>query len=298
MNSRYTSISIIYNPFSTSGRAEIKATRLQKQLARRDIQSKLYATEYAGHAEVIAYECAIKDEHPLIVSVSGDGGYNEVINGVMRAKRDERAHQPVCAILAAGNANDHRNAVKKSSLLRGILQSEPEAMDILKLHATNKKITLLRYAHSYIGLGITSKGAAALNREKLTRFKEIRIVLRTLLRFKPLVVKHTNGKREKFDSLVFSNIHQMSKVIKFGTETDLHNGLFRIIAIPHYSRARLFAEALRIGLFGFKNPPEASNYSFSVTKTELVHFDGEVRQIPNHAQVNVACVPEALLTIR
>lgn len=36
----------------------------------------------------------------LIVSVSGDGGYNEVVNGVVQAGNPNA----VCAVMAAGNA--------------------------------------------------------------------------------------------------------------------------------------------------------------------------------------------------
>src|SRR4051812_41454633 len=93
---KYSKICIIYNPNST-GRSQRKAKDLQRQLRERlpDIPAVCLATEYAGHARELAFDIAQSEKKPLIISASGDGGYNEVINGVMEA--DNR--QAVCAVL-------------------------------------------------------------------------------------------------------------------------------------------------------------------------------------------------------
>ncbi len=313
---KYSIIIIIYNPNST-GEAPAKAKRLHARLEKKGQKSILHATERAGHAEEIAYEAAKKYQSLLIVSVSGDGGYNEVVNGIMRAQDEEHAkkegtkdaaqkskltRRPVCTIVSAGNANDHRRSVRKRPVGWAILHTPPEAIDILRLTATNNQgsqgRSLTRYAHSYIGFGLTSQAAAGLNRESLTRWKETKIVMRTLLNFNPVKIEHEDGRVKKYDSLVCANIHQMSKVIRLGKKTNLHNGLFRVVALPHRNRPRMLLTILSILIFGYKHPPQTAAYSFRLPYAQPAHFDGEIVKIPGRSNVKIACAPEALLTIR
>ena len=60
------------------------------------------ATPAAGHARDLARSAAGSGE-PLIVSVSGDGGYNEVVNGVMDGSAAARAGLRVGDVIRAVN---------------------------------------------------------------------------------------------------------------------------------------------------------------------------------------------------
>ncbi len=85
---RYTSIDIIFNPNST-GPSKQYAEELYEQLSAEFTSTpiKLQNTTHAGHAETIAYKASMLTKRPLIVSSSGDGGYHEVINGVLAAQQ-------------------------------------------------------------------------------------------------------------------------------------------------------------------------------------------------------------------
>lgn len=296
---KYSRILIIYNPNSTSGTAELRAKRLHSRLVKRGLNKvDLLSTKYAGHAETIAYKAASKYRRPLLVSVSGDGGYNEVINGALRAQAEKPAHRPVCAILAAGNANDHRRTVRKRPILRAILRTNPEPIDVLRLRAEYGGGEITRYAHSYIGFGLTSAAAARLNRQQLNRLREIIIVAQTLLHFRFFRVTWPDGGSQQLDSLVFANIHRMSKVVRLGEKTDLHNGMFMVALVPHYNVLRRFVRLLQIALFGYKEKYRAEPYEFSIPYTQLVHFDGEVTTIPGGSAIIVDAAKEQLLTLR
>jgi len=297
-NSKYSTVIIIYNPNSSSGQAAVKAERLRNRLNKRDFSViKVIATAHAGHAEELAYREAKLHAHAIIISVSGDGGYNEVINGAKRADT-ETGHHTVCAILAAGNANDHRRSVRKQPLSRAVLKATPEAVDILKLTATYGDTTFVRYAHSYIGLGVTSHAAAELNQSRLTRVKEISIVVRTLFNFMPVRVKFKGERERKYDSIIFANIHQMSKVIRIGKKTNLKNGLFKIVVIPHQTRLKLIYRVMKIAIFGVRKPIQREAVTFTLPVSELVHFDGEVHTLPGGAKVTVESERGGLLTVR
>lgn len=295
---KYSRIVIIYNPKST-GDAKSKAHRLARRLRRRKVTTvDLQATEYAGHAEELAYKTAVRYRHPLVISVSGDGGYHEVVNGVLRAMDEGRAGQPVCAIYPAGNANDHRRGTKKRPLTWAVLRSRPEPIDVLRLDAEVAGRKLTRYAHSYIGFGVTSEAAAELNRVRLTPFSESRIVTRTILSFTPFTIQLPDGETRKLDSLVFANIHQMSKFIRLGRKGEKQSGHFRVIAIPHRNRLRFILTLMSIALFGFRHPPQTDDYEFDLVDTQLVHLDGEVSKIAGGSHVRVECVTDKLLTVR
>lgn len=296
----YSAIHIIYNPTSTSGVAEQRARRLARRLEKRGFKRvTLQATEHAGHAEELAYATARKYNQPLIVSVSGDGGYNEVVNGALRAQAETK-HRPVCAILAAGNANDHRRTVRRRPLSWAITHTAPEPVDVLRLTAQKGSQRTTRYAHSYIGLGVSSQAAAELNEEKLSSWKEIQIVLATVLfKFDLLRIIDSTGKPQKLDSLVFANIHHMSKVLKWGRRTNLHDGLFRVAAIPHRRNPlRRLITLAGIATVGLRNPPQTAAYEFKIPGNELVHLDGEVIALPGGSQVRIEAVREALLIVR
>jgi diacylglycerol kinase (ATP) len=69
---------------------------------------ELVATQHAGHAPELALDAATSGR-PLTISVSGDGGYNEVVDGAMRSGNANS----VCGVLAAGNAKDHRRTIRE-----------------------------------------------------------------------------------------------------------------------------------------------------------------------------------------
>lgn len=82
---------LIFNPKST-GQARERAEDLRRDLGQRvpTLTVDLVPTEHAGHATELARTAAGAGS-PLVVSVSGDGGYNEVVNGVMQAANDRAA---------------------------------------------------------------------------------------------------------------------------------------------------------------------------------------------------------------
>ena len=162
----YTTIAIIYNPNSTGSSKQLAkefADKVQSQLPKQKIE--LIATTHAGHAEELAYSLSKKTKHPLIISSSGDGGYNEVINGALKAQKE--GNHPTTGLLPAGNANDHFNNLHNDDLVDLIVDGISKNIDVLKLTYTAEGQETERYAHSYIGLGLTSVVGNQLNKKKL-----------------------------------------------------------------------------------------------------------------------------------
>jgi diacylglycerol kinase family enzyme len=288
-------IAIIYNPIST-GNAPSMARQLEKSIQKDSslpLKSTLTPTQRAGHAEELAEKISLKYKRPLIISVSGDGGYNEVINGAMSAKNRATSAKPVVAVVGAGNANDHRRVMRDEPILKLINRNQPRPMDLLHISTSNTDIPLERYAHSYIGFGLSPQVALRLNRHKLNKIREIIIVVKTFFTFKPLVVIH-KGKTTRYDSLVFANINEMAKVLKFRDEPKIRDGKFELIRAVHTNRFHLVRHLLATATVGADNPPSYRKYSFRLPRAADLQLDGEVERTAAGAAVTITSCQDAI----
>lgn len=263
-----------------------------------DIKVDLKKTERAGHATEIAEEVARASSNPLLISVSGDGGYNEVINGAMRASDTA---SPICAVYPAGNANDHRRTLKQSPLLDAIIHANVRRIDLLRMDVTaageGSDNMQTRYAHSYIGLGLTPVTAVELNKHSLNALKELGLVLRTFYRHQPFAIELPDGQRKKLDSLVFANIKQMAKVLKLSDDGHPADGRFELIELPRLGKIRLLASIIKAALFGLGRQPQAERYQFRAIEAMPIQLDGEVMELKAGSQVRVTVAPQAMRTI-
>ncbi|HST64685.1 MAG TPA: diacylglycerol kinase family protein [Mycobacteriales bacterium] len=282
---------LIFNPQST-GDAEEKATELRDELASRvpDLPVSLEPTERAGHARELAREAAASGA-PLVVSVSGDGGYSEVVDGLMQAGND----RVVAAVLAAGNANDHRRATGERPLADAIAEGgEAARMDLLKLTSG----TDVQFAHSYIGLGLTPVVAIDLEKGSKGSLKEIVSVVRTFARFRPFALDLEDGSRARLDSLVFANIDQMAKFATLSSDGDPDDGVFEVITIPHSAKWKVLLTALRAATRGLGPQPSTRSYRFRTVDPTPLQVDGEVIEVAAGTDVAVEMAAGALQELR
>lgn len=293
----YTVVGIIYNPIST-GNAPAMAQELYKKLkdALPRISVKLYKTQRPNHGEHIAYKLAGASNKPLIISVSGDGGYSDVINGVLRAQEKFRT-SPICAVSGAGNANDHRRALKEMPLFEAIMAKNLRMLDVLAITIMPKSSPpVRRYAHSYVGLGLTPEVAAELNQHKLTRWLEFKILLTTFVRFEPFTIE-VKGRRQAFDNLLFGNIKQMAKVATLSRNGRPDDGYFEVIATRHTNKLGLLLTAAKAAL-GHLTPQRRTNkFEFKTVEPIKMQLDGEVIELKPKSKVMVAIAEKKLRSI-
>src|ERR1035437_6001036 len=242
---------LIFNP-NSNGITSGLAAELCDDLERRqpDLPVRLQRTEHAGHARDLARDAALTG-CPLLVSVSGDGGYNEVVNGAMQSGNDA----VVCAVLPAGNANDHRRATREQPLADAIVAGSVTRIDLLRLTVGGSSPTT-RYAHSYIGLGLTPVVAVDLEKGGKGSLKEALTVMRAFSHFRPFEIQREDGSRQRFDSIVFANISQMAKVATVSEDDGRpDDGRFEVITIGHTAKWRLLGIALKAAMRGLGPQP-------------------------------------------
>ena len=284
---------VIFNPQST-GDAQNKAQELRDELAVRapDLLVELVETQHAGHARELAADAAATGR-PLVISVSGDGGYNEVVDGAMRANNDNAA----CAVLAAGNANDHDRTTAEHPLVDAIVSGEVCRIDLLRLTVGGSSPTT-RYAHSYVGLGLTPVVAVDLQKGGKGSLKEALTVMRAFSHFRPFEIQLENGSHQRFDSIVFANISQMAKVATVSEDDGRpDDGRFEVITIGHTAKWRLLGIALKAALRGLGPQPSVRQYRFTNLEPMPIQVDGEVMDLGAGAAVRIHIAHQAMQTL-
>jgi diacylglycerol kinase (ATP) len=290
----FSHVVVIFNPNSTGPSDEL-ASRLENDMRKLgvDVPILLQPTERAGHARQLAYDAAKQRPRPLIVSVSGDGGYNEVINGALKAQFE--GAQPVCAVLAAGNANDHRRTIAKRPLAEAIAQGEVEHIDVLNATVSGAS-DQQRFAHSYIGVGLTPAVAIELNKTSLNRFKETLLCLKTFRDFHPVEIR-SDGKTLVLDSLIFANIGEMAKVMTVAENAEPDDGRFEVVVFPYKHKLHLLWNLVRAVVSGLKGT-SVTRYEFEAVKSMALQLDGEVIEVSAGDRVQISVNAGALATVR
>lgn len=282
----FTNITIIYNPNSTGpGRTMARKLQSQLRLSMSDIPIKLEATKHVGHGEKLAYKLAKTNARPLIISASGDGGYSDVINGLMRAQT-EGAH-PTAGLLPAGNANDHYTDIHHGDLVHNILNHHIQRIDLLKLTASVHHKRFERYAHSYVGLGLTPHVGVQLNRVKLNWWREKLVILRSLFTATPVRIT-VRGKRRSYENLVFSNVSKMSKFLVLSNSSSVNDGKFEVTALPRLSKWRLVPSLIKSSVGILDEPLRTMRYTFYTRHKTEVQVDGEVFTLDARTEVTVS----------
>ena len=289
MTRPFDAVEIVYNPNST-GNATERAQELADELAKRapDLPVTMRPTERAGHGREIARDAA-RSGRPLVVSVSGDGGYNDVVNGLMDAEVDE----VFAAVLAAGNANDHRRTTRERPLADGIIDGDVSRLDLLRMSVGDGAP---RYAHSYIGLGITPTVALELEKGGKGSIREVISTIRSFARFRPFEIETDTG-TERFDSVIFANIREMAKFAELSDEGRPDDGRFEVIILRHTAKWRVLFTAAKAALRGLGPQPTAREYRFRTRDPMPVQVDGEVDEFERGAAVTVAIAPGAVQTV-
>lgn len=94
----------IVNPVSGRGRGGQMLPQLVTKLHAENLEYELVKTEKPWHAATLA-EKAAREGYDLVITASGDGTANEVVNGLMKARADG-FNKTAFTILPVGTGND------------------------------------------------------------------------------------------------------------------------------------------------------------------------------------------------
>lgn len=288
---KFHTVVIIYNPNST-GDSEKNARDFATDLAEAssDLDIHIVATKRAGHAEEIVKKYTSKPG-VVVVSSSGDGGYHEVVNGVIASKGT-----CTVAVLPSGNANDHYRAVAPDDMVASIVKGKTRKIETIRVESTVDKKPWTRYAHSYVGFGLTPQIGKVLTEARPNVITEKWHVLKHAFAFKHVAIE-TDGTVHKYHSLIASTIDRMSKVIKLDETATFDDGLMEIYESRFLSPFSTFKELLTLGVKGVSRTTRTDSLTVRTTKPLLVQLDGEVFTLDRKSTVVLTCVKDSLRTL-
>jgi diacylglycerol kinase family enzyme len=170
-------------------------------------------------------------------------------------------------------------------------------LDLLQLTARSADAGWSRYAHSYIGLGLTPSMAVGLKRDRKGTVAELLSVLRTFTELSPVEIVRSEGRRELYDSLVFANVTRMAKYGRLGGSGRPDDGLFEVVSRRHGRRWRIAAMALRAATIGLGTQAHVNRVDIATVDAINLQMDGEVLQLAPDSRLTIECAPGALATV-
>ena len=279
---RFDRIVLVFNPGKSGMTAKIEELQRDLSAGVPGVRIEFLPTDFAGHARDLARSVAAAGR-PLIVSVSGDGGYNEVVNGVM----DVPGSRAVCTVVAAGNANDHHRSMPARPLPAAVREGQVRQIDLLRITFGEEPAARVHYAHSYIGFGLTSLMAVGIESGGKGKILELLSVARTLSDLRPFELVRADGATARFDSLILANISRMAKYGTVSESGSPDDGRFEVVTLPHSGRWKMALMTFRAVTLGLGNQPSVSSYAFTTRDAVPCQIDGEVRHLPAATHVLV-----------
>jgi len=250
---------LIVNPTAGRGTGEQAIPRIERMLSTYNLDFDLVRTERPWHAAELAQEAATAG-YDVVVAVGGDGTANEVLNGLMQAKRvsesasqrvsESASQQEECAmgILCVGRGNDFAYGMGVPTELevgcRALAQDHRRTVDVGRV--VGGLYPEGRYFGNGIGIGFDAVvGFEAVKMTWLTGFPSyIVAVLKTVFLYykAPLAKIEYDGGTITQPSLMISimNGQRMGGGFFMAPEGKPDDGLFDLCIAREVSRARTF----------------------------------------------------------
>lgn len=296
---------IIVNPISGRGLGEKSVARIEAFCQQRGLDYHLARTERPWHAAELAGQAA-RERWDVVVCASGDGTFNEALNGLMQARAAGFNHTAL-GILSIGTGNDFAGGVGIPTNLKDSLetlaQGHRRKVDIGKVSGGDFPDG--RYFGNGIGIGFDAAvGFAALQVRFLRGLPAYLVgAIQTVFFYysPPRLKIELDDETIEQDSLMVSvmNGQRMGGGFRMAPNGDPHDGLFDLCIAETAGKLRIF------GLIPYfiqgtqEGQPEIKmRRSKKVIVTALqgnfpAHADGETL-CQSGTQLTLELIPDAL----
>ncbi len=240
-----TKYKIIANPNAGHGKGAHAIPVIEAELTRLGLDFDLVRTERVGHAIQLGREAALAG-YEVVVAAGGDGTVNEVLNGLMEARK-ESENRPAMGVLCTGRGNDFAPCLN-------IPEKLPAAVQILKDdHRRNIDIGRVsggefpkgRYFANNVGVGFDAIGTIEV--AKLPEWGMLSFliaILKTIfLYYKgPTVRLEYDGQILTTSTMMLLTMNgkRMGTGFKMAPDSKPDDGLFDLVIVRQVSRLRIF----------------------------------------------------------
>lgn len=284
-------IKVILNPVAGKGYSGRAEPKIRQYLKEAGLDFDLVRTQRRGHGIELA-EQAVKDGFEIVVAVGGDGTTNEVVNGLMAARKGKVAG--TLGLIPTGSASDFMGNV-------GIPKSLDEACHLLAKSQTRivdlGVITIpggkRRYFDNQLGIGFDA--VVTVEAQKFRWLRGMALYFPVVLKTIFLTNKATNvtleydGKKIEFPTLQISvaNGSREGGGFYLAPDAQLDDGYFDICVVRKIGKLQM----LRL-IPSFMNGTHVKHEATTMLRAKKVtitseddliaHYDGEILCTKGH----------------
>ena len=232
---------IILNPQSGEGKKQKLHRRALERFRQRKQDFRVFETEKAGQATLLANELCREGEGDIVV-VGGDGTLHEVLNGFTNFER--------CALglIPCGTGNDFAAAahipLEPERAVDLLVDTEPVYTEFMQMPSGVRGMNV-------IGTGIDVEILQRCRASKVLRgkFQYIISLIISLFKFKNYAMKvRLNGKESEYDALIacVGNGYRIGGGIPMCPSAKLGDGLLDFVVVDDVKRTRIPAAFIKL----------------------------------------------------
>jgi len=289
---------IIINPVSGRGAGGRVVSVIEQMLCEHRLNFDIVLTERPWHAAELAQQAAASD-FDIVVAVGGDGTANEVLNGLMLAKR-AGSKKIAMGVLSVGRGNDFAFGVGAPHDLaegcRVLAQDQRRVIDVGL--ATGGLYPAGRYFGNAVALALMRWSVfEAVKLKWLSGFPSyIVAALKTIFLYyrAPLVTIEYDGETITQRSLMVSTMNgrRLGGGFIMATQDRTADGLFDLTMARQVSRARIFALLVK-----FLQGTQATDPAVQNAQAQRVVVTALEGVLPAHIDGETLCVEGKQLTL-
>lgn len=237
---------IIANPNAGHGKGARAIPEIKLELARLGLDFDLVRTERVGHGIQLARAAALAG-YQVIVAAGGDGTVNEVLNGLMEARKTSK-NRPALGVLCTGRGNDFAPCVNIPGDLQSAFQvlkdDHRRIIDIGRV--AGGKFPNGRYFANNVGVGFDAIGTIEVAKlPEWGMFSFLIAIFKTIfLYYKGPTVRLDHDDQTLTTStlmLLTMNGKRMGTGFKMAPDSKPDDGLFDLVIVRQVSRLRIFS---------------------------------------------------------
>jgi YegS/Rv2252/BmrU family lipid kinase len=289
---------IILNPASGRGMGERSLPIIEKNMRDYGLDFDLVQTERPWHAKDLALQAAF-DGYSVVVAAGGDGTVNEVLNGLMLAKKEGKS-EVALGCLGVGRGNDFGFGMGipqgVESGCKVLHEDCRKTIDVGKV--TGGLFPEGRYFGNGVGIGFDAVvGFEALKMKRLHGFLSYLVAaLKTIfLYYNPPIIRieyESNDVTQQSLMVSVMNGRRMGGGFMMAPNAETDDGLLDLCIAGSVSRMGIFALMPR-----FMNGTQHNHKAITTGRAKKVKVTAVEGVLPAHADGETLCKDGHQLTI-
>jgi diacylglycerol kinase (ATP) len=284
-----TKYRIILNPTAGKGAGKRLHAEIEEKLKKLGLDFTIVQTDYPGHGIELAGQ-AVAEKYDVVVAVGGDGTSNEVINGLMLAKR-AGVGKAAMAVLPIGRGNDFAYSMRIPTdweKAADLLVNDPrQPLDIG--FVVGELYPDGRYFGNGIGIGFDAVVGFVAAKTKLTGMMAyLMAALKTIYIYykAPTVKLEMDDKTITVKALMVSimNGRRMGGAFFMAPESRSDDGQFDLCVVSQVSRSEIFKLIPR-----FMKGSQAGHPAVQFVRTRKLVASAVEGTLPAHADGETLC---------